>query len=339
MPATPSIKKQLKFALYTSPVIGALAITPITIMDHYPFDKWLLSVITIMILALALWGLNIFLWVRTKGVAIKRYIISILINLIIAWGVSMLMFHAGQLGRNGFHSTYFHFHFILFLSINTVILILQDLLVTREKKAAIELENQQLRLKNMEAVNQQLKQQIQPHFLFNSLSTLKSLMSVNPDDAEEYLVRLSEFLRSSLSSHSLNLIRLGDELDLCVNYLEMQKIRFGEALQFDIRIPEEWRNNYYLPAFSLQQLAENALKHNILTTDRPLHITMAGQDRTITVTNNWQKKEGISRGPGVGLANLQERYRILANSDIVILAKDDIFSVSIKALEYESSDH
>jgi sensor histidine kinase YesM len=333
MPATPSIKKQLKFALYTSPVIGALAITPITIMDRYSPDKWLASVLSIMTLALVLWGVNILLWRWSKETAIKRYVLSILINGVLAWLVSMFVFHAGH------HSTFFHFHLILFLSIDTVILILQDLIVTREKKAAIELENQQLRLKNMEAANQQLKQQIQPHFLFNSLSTLKSLMTVDTKNAEEYLVRLSEFLRSSLSSHSLNLIRLDDELELCVNYLEMQKIRFGKALQFEVHIPEDWKNTYFLPAFSLQQLAENAIKHNILTADRPLRITISGQDRTITVSNNWQKKEGVTKGPGVGLANLQERYRILANEDIVIHATDDVFSVSIKALEYESSDH
>jgi len=322
MPATPSIKKQLKFALYTSPVIGALAITPITIIDRYPFDKWLVSVVAIMALALVLWGMNIALWVWSKGAAIKRYVISILVNLVPAWLVSWFMFGGAH---HTFHSTYFHFHLILFLTIDTVILILQDLLVTREKKAAVELENQQL--------------QIPPHFLFNSLSTLKSLITVDPEMAEEYLIRLSEFLRSSLSSHSPNLIRLHDELQLCVNYLEMQKIRFGEALQFDVRIPEEWRNKYYLPTFSLQQLAENAIKHNILTSDSPLHITISGQGRTITVSNNWQKKEEVSQGPGVGLANLQERYRILSDSDIVVNAKDNVFSVSIKALEYESSDH
>jgi len=320
MPATPSIKKQLKFALYTSPVIGVLAITPITIIDRYPFDKWLVSVGAIMTLALALWGMNIALWVWVKGVAAKRYIISILVNLAPAWIVSWLM--AGG-AHYRFPSTFFNFHLILFLSIDTVILILQDLLVIREKKAAIELENQQL--------------QIPPHFLFNSLSTLKSLITVDPEKAEEYLIRLSEFLRSSLSSHSPNLIRLHDELQLCINYLEMQKIRFGEAL--NVHIPEEWPNNYYLPAFSLQLLAENAIKHNILTRDHPLRITISQQDGIVTVSNNLQKKEGITQGPGLGLANLQERYRILSDSAIVINANEDVFSVSIKLLEYESSDH
>jgi sensor histidine kinase YesM len=339
MPATFSIKKQLKFALFTSPVIGALAITPVTIIDHYPFDKWLISVSTIMALSLSLWGLNILLWIRTRTAPVKRYSISFLFNLILAWAVSLLLFHTGQFGHHGSHSTYFHFHLILFLSIDTVILILQDLLVTREKKSAIELENQQLRLMNMQAVNQQLKQQIQPHFLFNSLSTLKSLITSHPEKAEEYLVRLSDFLRSSLSAHSPNLIRLHDELQLCINYLEMQKIRFGNALQFEIHIPEEWMNKYWLPAFALQQLAENAIKHNMLTPDRPLIITISGQDRTITVRNNWRKKEELSESPGIGLANLQERYRILSDSDIVIDAKDDFFTVSIKALEHESSHH
>jgi len=320
MPATPSIKKQLKFALYTSPVIGVLAITPITIIDRYPFDKWLVSVGAIMTLALALWGMNIALWVWVKGVAAKRYIISILVNLAPTWIVSWLM--AGG-AHYRFPSTFFNFHLILFLSIDTVILILQDLLVIREKKAAIELENQQL--------------QIPPHFLFNSLSTLKSLITVDPEKAEEYLIRLSEFLRSSLSSHSPNLIRLHDELQLCINYLEMQKIRFGEAL--NVHIPEEWPNNYYLPAFSLQLLAENAIKHNILTRDHPLRITISQQDGIVTVSNNLQKKEGITQGPGLGLANLQERYRILSDSAIVINANEDVFSVSIKLLEYESSDH
>ena len=335
MPATPSIKQQLKFALYTSPVIGTLAITPITIIDKYSFSKWLMSAFSIMALAMVLWILNIALWRWFKTSAIKRYSVSILANIFITWVVSALMFNA-----HGLHNTYFHFHLLLFLSINTVILILQDLLVTRERKAAIELENQQLRLKNMEAVNQQLKQQIQPHFLFNSLSTLKSLMTTDPDHAEEYLIRLSEFLRSSLSSHSLNLIRLDDELHLCTNYLEMQKIRFGDALQFDIQVPEPWKNKYHLPAFALQQLAENAIKHNILTLDRPLRITITAHDGAmITVSNNLQKKDTVTAPSGVGLKNLNERYKIISGNNIIIDTTDDTYSVSIKALEYENSHH
>jgi LytS/YehU family sensor histidine kinase len=137
----------------------------------------------------------------------------------------------------------------------------------------------------------------------------------------------------------MNTLRLGDDLDLCVNYLEMQKIRFGEALQFDIRVPEDVRATHYLPAFSLQVLAENAIKHNILTLQKPLIITISWQDGVITVSNNLQKKETITQGTGVGLVNLQERLRILSGNSIVIHDQDNVFSVSIRALLYESSDH
>jgi two-component system LytT family sensor kinase len=264
--------------------------------------------------------------------------VNILVSGAIAIFVVMVLFPLHS-QRPQLHNVNFHFHIILFFAVNTVIIILQDLLFSREKNAAMLLENQELKLKNMEAMNHQLKQQIQPHFLFNSLSTLKSLMAADAGRAEDYLVRLSDFLRSSLSSHAMNTLRLGDDLDLCVNYLEMQKIRFGNALQFDIRIPEEARATYYLPAFSLQVLAENAIKHNILTLARPLIITISWQDGVITVSNNLQKKETITQGMGVGLVNLQERLRILSGNSIVIHDRDDVFSVSISALLYESSDH
>lgn len=341
-----SIKKQLRVALYTSPLIAALAITPITIINKYPFSTYLYVVFSITMLVLTLWLVNIFTWRLSKGAALKRYLLSIFINILIAWGVSLAINHADHHPPfGGSHKMNFHFHLILFLAINIVILVIQDLVVSREKNAAMQLENQQLKLKNMEAVNQQLKQQIQPHFLFNSLSTLKSLMAANPEGAESYLVRLSEFLRSSLSSHALNTIQLGDELHLCVNYLEMQNIRFGEALQFDIHIPTEMWTTRYLPVFSLQLLAENAIKHNVLTLERPLTITItafsidSSGDQFIKVSNNLQKREDLADGTGMGLVNLQERYRILSGSSIVIEETADTFSVSIKALSYEGSDH
>jgi len=133
--------------------------------------------------------------------------------------------------------------------------------------------------------------------------------------------------------------QLGDELTICVNYLEMQKIRFGEALRFDIHIPDSMRAAWCLPAFSLQLLAENAIKHNILTLERPLTITISCSDEIITVSNNLQKKEATHPGTGVGLANLQERYKILSGGGIVIDTDNDKFSVSIKALPYEGSHH
>jgi LytS/YehU family sensor histidine kinase len=339
MGTAPSIKKQVKVALYTTPVIAALTMSPIAILGHYSFSTYLLAILFSMSLVLFLWSMNILLWYLGAWSTTKRTLLSILVCISLAIFVVVFLF-SGHSSTAVSPQINFHFHLVLFFAINVVIIILQNLAISREKNAAMELENQALKLKNMEAVNQQLKQQIQPHFLFNSLSTLKSLMAANPDSAEDYLIRLSDFLRSSLSSHALHTAPLSDELDLTVNYLEMQKIRFGSALQSVIQVPEEMRTSYYLPAFSVQMLAENAIKHNILTLDRPLVITIAWQEGgIITVSNNLQKKEADTQGTGVGLANLQERYRLLSGNDIVVEEKSGRFSVSIKAIAYETGDH
>jgi len=338
MGAYPSIKKQVKVALYTTPVIAALSMSPIAILQRYTLGKYTIAVFFTMSLVLFLWSINIFLWYMGAKSTTNRTLLSIVVSSALAVFVVLVLFQ-DHMSMPISHHINFHFHLILFFAVNIVVIIVQNLVITRQQNAEMELENQALKLKNMEAINQQLKQQIQPHFLFNSLSTLKSLMAANPESAEDYLIRLSDFLRASLSSHGLNTAPLTNELHLTVNYLEMQKIRFGEALKFVIQVPQEIQATYYLPAFSLQMLTENAIKHNILTLDRPLVITISWREGVITVSNNLQKKEADTKGTGVGLANLQERYRILSGNNIVIEEKEDTFSVSIKALEYEGSDH
>ena len=332
------IKKQVKIALYTTPVIAALTMTPIAILQRFSFSKYTPAILLTMSLVAFLWTTNILLWHFGIRSTWQRYLVSILVSTVLTVVVITFIVPVHS-GMSRSHEVNFHFHVILFVAVNAVIIILQDLIVSREKNAVMKLENQELRLKNIEAANQQLKQQIHPHFLFNSLSTLKSLMTANPESAEDYLVRLSEFLRSSLSSHALNTIPLDDELHLCANYLEMQKIRFGEALRFVIDVPGEVQTLYHLPAFSLQMLAENAIKHNIFTLDRPLIITISWENGVINVSNNLQKKDAGTGGTGVGLANLQERYRILSGNDLIIEETTDTFSVRIKALAYENSDH
>lgn len=338
MESTLSIKKQVKVALYTTPVIAALTMSPIAILQRYSFGNYVLAVSFTMTLVLFLWSMNILLWYLGARSTARRTLVSILVSFALSFFVVVVLF-SGHSSMSVSPGVNFHFHLILFFAINVVVIIVQNLVISREKNAVMELENQALKLKNMEAFNQQLKQQIQPHFLFNSLSTLKSLMAADPESAEDYLIRLSDFLRTSLSSHALNTAPLTDELHLAINYLEMQKIRFGDALLFVIQVPEEIRTSYYLPAFSLQMLTENAIKHNILTLDRPLTITVAWQEGVITVSNNLQKKETDTQGTGVGLANLQERYRILSGNHIIIEEKEDTFSVSIKAIEHARSDH
>jgi two-component system, LytTR family, sensor kinase len=204
-------------------------------------------------------------------------------------------------------------------------------------KQRLEVENATLRAESIEVMYQQLKQQVNPHFLFNTLSTLKTLIHDNPD-AEIYLKRLSDFLRTSVSYNNKNTLILGEELKFCLDYLELQKVRFGEALLFSIRIPENVKSGF-VPVFSIQQLIENAIKHNALTVSQPLHIKIDYSDERVVVSNNIKRKNTSEESLGVGLINLAERYRILSGDEVIIKTENNCFLVSIKILDHENSNH
>lgn len=140
----------------------------------------------------------------------------------------------------------------------------------RVQYANMQAENVQLQMRSLEAQHEKLKNQLHPHFLFNSLSALKSLIHRDPVLAEQYLVKLSGFLRFTISHNEQNIVSLQDELKFCVDYLEMQKIRFGGALQYAVGVPLELLPETFVPVFSLQLVLENAIKHNLLTQDSPL---------------------------------------------------------------------
>lgn len=216
--------------------------------------------------------------------------------------------------------------------LNSIVLVIEESVLLKNKKTMVELENAQLRIKNTEASYLQLKQQIHPHFLFNSLNILKTLIKKNPDTAVDYIIKLSDFLRVAISSNNSNTVKLEDELKLCLDYLEMQKIRFGKALEFSIDIPEEAKSQGFVPVFAIQLLLENAIKHNSLTDHSPLKLNVIHQDGWTTVSNNLQAKSSSEISTGLGLTNLSERYKILSDSNIKIQTNDKIFSVSIKIL-------
>src|SRR5699024_423310 len=157
------------------------------------------------------------------------------------------------------------------LILNSFVFLIQNFLLHQFEKNRIEMKLLQLQAINTETRNQLLQQQIQPHFLFNALNILKSLIRRYPETAEAYLVRLSDFLRVSVSGNKTGLATVREELKLCEDYMEMQKIRFGNAICYDVTVKEEDDcMSRYLPFFSLQPLLENAIKHNELTERNPL---------------------------------------------------------------------
>ncbi|QHS60218.1 sensor histidine kinase [Chitinophaga agri] len=222
---------------------------------------------------------------------------------------------------------------------NIMVLILQNYITLLHAKNHAELENARLKFANTEAINQLLRQQIHPHFLFNALNTLKSLIRRHPEKAEEYLIHLSDFLRASISNGQRNIISLRDELKISMDYLEMQQVRAGAALKFDIRIDQQQMSDKWLPAFSLQPLLENAIKHNVLTAEEPLYLEVIEEGDYLKVVNNLQLKNITEASTGSGLMNLSERYRMLAGEDILIDDDGKTFTVKIKILQHAGGYH
>jgi len=231
-------------------------------------------------------------------------------------------------------------HFFFFpqivrsLTINLIILTLCELVFLYFRKQKVEIENARLRQSNLEAKNNQLKMQLHPHFLFNSLNTLRLLQKKDANKAEDYLLRLSDILRFSTTSAMHDVVNVEDELKLCLSYLEMQKVRFGEMLHFSITNPQLYAAQGKLPVYSLQLLAENAIKHNAFTNEEPLYIFIEYNAiaEVITVRNKIQPKKMQEVTTKIGLKNLEERYKLLSNESITIVNNRNNFSVSIKIL-------
>ncbi len=343
----------------TAPLFGILGAVPAFAMDRPQYDRIVSGFAMVLGLSLLFWALNIillrvFAGSKFPGNTVLRYLISIFISTLAA----VLIFHWFFTNMKppepvNFPNTIpirfprpgsgprLSMPAIQALSINIIILVLVEMIMLKVRKQVIEHENDRLRLANLEARHQQLKQQLHPHFLFNSLNTLKTLIKKKPDQAEDYLMKLSDLLRFSIYANNEEVVPVEKELELCINYLQMQQVRFGAALAFSFDIPESLKATGKLPVYSIQLLAENAIKHNTLTLQQPLHIRISGDNGSgkITVSNNMQPKLSIEDGNGVGLSNLAERYRLLGKAGLEISRGQGEFSVTIKLIEDENSDN
>ncbi|WP_169788189.1 sensor histidine kinase [Rufibacter tibetensis] len=301
----------------------------------------ILTSVWIFLLMLCLWGMNIFLYGQfsrlnwsEKARNLTRYATSYLLTVIVYYGLLTLIFVLvdGPPPRV--------FPLIVALTNNTIVLVLMDLVILQRKSAQIAVENSQLKMNHAIAQHQHLKHQLQPHFLFNSLNTLKTLIKKKRPEAEEYLVRLSDLLRASITSENKTTIPLEEELKLCVDYLEMQKVRFKDSFSYKIEIPPSLLTSSCLPIFSLQLLVENAIKHNAFTIEEPLSIQISYNNKdSIVVWNNRKPKQTLEPSSGIGLKNLSERYQVICGDGINVVEADHSFSVELKLLINEYCHH
>lgn len=201
-------------------------------------------------------------------------------------------------------------------------------------------ESQRLKYEHLSAHLQVLQNQIQPHFLFNTLNTLTSLIQDDKKIAIEFVENLATFYRYSLQKQENHLVKLDEELSFVNTYMYLQKKRFGDNLNYSIEIPAELKNRY-LPSNVLLILFENAIKHNVVSKEKPLYIKLHSiSESLLIVENNLQKKKSIVPSTGYGLNNVRYRYNIICKKDIQITEDDKNFIVILPLLEgkneYES---
>jgi two-component system, LytTR family, sensor kinase len=199
------------------------------------------------------------------------------------------------------------------------------------KKTSVE--NEQLQRENIQSQLDGLKSQVNPHFLFNSLNTLVNIIPEHPETAVRFVQKLSKVYRYILEIRDTQTTPLSNELDFIHAYMFLLKERFGENISVKIDPSTEGVLDREIVPLSLQILFENAIKHNIISTEKSLLIEVSIENERLIVKNNLQRKNQVQEGTGVGLENIKNRYRLICNKEVDIIVTQHSFMVSLPLLK------
>jgi len=189
---------------------------------------------------------------------------------------------------------------------------------------------------NASAQFESLKNQLDPHFLFNSLNVLSSLIEENPENAQKFTTSLSKIYRYVLEQRDKELVSVAEELKFAKTYMNLLKMRFENSITFEL--PESFENEEAkVVPLALQLLLENAIKHNVVSEQKPLHIKISIDENQLVVENNLQKKETLQTRKGVGLQNIVDRYAIISTRKVAIEETNEFFKIKLPILTKQIS--
>ena len=193
--------------------------------------------------------------------------------------------------------------------------------------------SQELEKESLLSQFETLKNQVNPHFLFNSFNTLITLIEEDKEAAVEYVQKLSDFFRTILQLRDKSIISIQEEFELIKTYSFLQMKRYGNNLVLNNNVSPEYMKKFIAPLM-LQMLVENAIKHNVIATGRPLNIEVSTTENGyIMVKNNIQKRTEEEPSAGLGLQNIKNRYKFLSDKEVEIIVSANYFSVAIPMLE------
>ncbi len=263
------------------------------------------------------------LWLSLLGVIPLNFIVFYILNFI----VSFFIYH-NSLMQSLKIVDLKKYIFVIFISmfIAFFFLIINFIRVVGE----IKIKNKSLETEAEKTKFNSLKSQLDPHFLFNNLNVLTSLISENPEKAEEFTIHLSDIYRYVLDTEKYSLVDLKKEIDFARKYLFLLKMRFEDDLK--ISLLENLPSDKKIPPLSLQLLLENVIKHNIANKNNPLHIHIDIEDDYLIIKNNLNKRNIVQNSSKIGLNNLINRYELLSKKPVVIIENDEYFTVKIPIL-------
>lgn len=200
-----------------------------------------------------------------------------------------------------------------------------------KKTSRKEVVEQKLIAKSANAQFESLKNQLDPHFLFNSLNVLSSLIDENPRQAQKFTASMSKIYRYVLEQKDKELVTVEDEIEFARTYCDLLKTRFEDSVDFTFDIAQEDYQKYVVP-LSLQLLLENCIKHNFATSSKPLVIRIFSAGNILCIENNLQVREQIKESSGIGLSNIVQRYSLLTDRNVFIEKSEDHFKVKLPML-------
>jgi LytS/YehU family sensor histidine kinase len=177
-----------------------------------------------------------------------------------------------------------------------------------------------------------LKSQVNPHFLFNSFSTLSAIIDENKEMALDYVQKLSTFFRNILEYRDKTVITLQEEISLAGTYYYLQKKRYGDNFTMTIDIPEDYLSTL-IPPMTLQMILENAVKHNVISATKPLNVSISVNNGYIIIRNPIQAKINEPASTGIGLPNIRNRYSLLINKEIEIRVSETDYMVLLPVIK------
>lgn len=215
--------------------------------------------------------------------------------------------------------------------LSAIVMLIVQLLKTANERNQIAVENEALRAENITTHYEALKSQLDPHFMFNSLNTLQSLIGTDSEKAQSYVLELSQVLRATLQNKEV--VTFEQEMQGVHAYCNLMQIRYGDNLKFDFQIDQNYLSFLVLP-LSVQGLVENAIKHNVISGKQPLQVSITTEESgQLKVSNPIQPKITEETGNGIGLANLAERYRLKWNVEVGIKDDGKVFEVTLPLID------